>query len=65
MTCLTFLSVGLFSHLYRSERIQAGTGRYYCQREGLPQTHQDLGTVWGVDEDPQRSEEVSATDGDC
>lgn len=47
---------------FRSEHIQAGTGRHYCQREGVPQTHQDLGAVWGVDEDPQRFEEVSVAD---
>jgi len=54
---------GLFSFFnkqkYRGEHVQAGTGRYFRQRKGVPQTHQDLGAVWGVDEDPQRPEEVS------
>lgn len=50
---------------YRCECIQAGAGRDYRQREGLSQTHQDLGAVWSVHEDPQRYEEVSLTDGDC
>lgn len=60
---LTSLCAAGFNQ-YRSEHVQAGTGGHYCQREGLSQTHQDLGAVWGVHEDPQCYEEVSLTDGD-
>ena len=37
---------------YRCECVEAGAGRDYRQRERLSQTHQDLGAVWGVHEDP-------------
>lgn len=46
---------------YRSECVQAGTGRHYGERERLSQTHQDMGAVWSVDEDPERPEEVSVS----